>query len=88
MNTTFTKVPKTLGISDFRAALADNFARAKKEPIIISDRKGGDSFVLISSDVYNKLFEAWEDEQDGIELARLIEENKGKKFIPWEKVRI
>lgn len=87
MNTTFTKVPKTLGISDFRAGLAGHLAKAKKGPIVISDRKSDDSFVLISSDVYNKLFEAWEDEQDGLELEQLIKANKGKKLIPWEKVR-
>lgn len=87
MNTTFTKVPKTLGVSGFRADLARNLARAKKSPLIISDRKGGESYVVLGADAYNKLLELWEDEQDGLELARLIKANKGKKLIPWEKVR-
>lgn len=87
MNTTFTKVPKTLGVSDFRADLASNLAKAKKSPLIISDRKGGDSYVVLGADAYNKLMELWENEQDGLELARLIKANKGKKLIPWEKVR-
>ena len=59
MNTTFTKVPKTLGVSGFRANLARNLARAKKNPLIISDRKGGDTFVVISLDAYNELVEIW-----------------------------
>ncbi|MHB8860173.1 MAG: type II toxin-antitoxin system Phd/YefM family antitoxin [Minisyncoccota bacterium] len=87
MNAAFTKVPKTLGISDFRASLADNLAKAKKSPLVITDRKGGESYVVLGANTYNKLLELWEDEQDGLELARLIRANKGKKLIPWEKVR-
>ena len=87
MNTSFTKVPKTLGVSGFRADLARNLARAKKSPLIISDRKGGESYVVPGANAYNELMELWEDMQDGPELMRLIKANKGKKFIPWEKVR-
>lgn len=87
MNTTFTKVPKTLGVSDFRAGLAGHLAKAKKSPLIVSDRKGGESYVVLGADAYNELMELWEDEQAGRTLARLIKENKGKKLIPWEKVR-
>lgn len=87
MKTTFTKVPKTLGISDFRAGLAGHLADAKKSPLIISDRKGGESYVVLGATAYNELMELWEDEQAGRTLARLIKENKGKKLIPWEKVR-
>jgi hypothetical protein len=87
MNTTFAKVPKTIGVSGFRAALATNLARAKKSPLIISDRKGGESYVVLGADAYNEIMELWEDEQAGRTLARLIKENKGKKLIPWEKVR-
>ena len=87
MNTVFTKIPKTIGVSGFRAALASNLAKAKKSPLIISDRKGGESYVVLGADAYNELMELWEDEQDGLELARLIRANRGKKLIPWEKVR-
>lgn len=68
MTTTFAKVPKTLGISDFRSSLADNLARAKKSPLIIADQRGGESYVVLSADAYNKLVEAYEDEQDSLEL--------------------
>lgn len=87
MNTTFIKVPQTIGVSGFRAALAQNLARAKKTPLIITDRKGGESYVVLSTKAYNELVELWEDEQAGRTLARLIKENKGKKLIPWEHVR-
>ena len=87
MNAILTKVPKTLGVSEFRAGLADHLAAAKRAPVIVSDRRGGGTFVLLDEDVYNKLLDAWEDIEDGKELARLIKANKGKKFIPWEKVR-
>lgn len=87
MTIQFAKVPKTLGVSDFRAALADNLAKAKKSPLVISDRKGGDSFVVLSAAAYNKLVEAWEDEQDAAELAQLVAKNKGKKFYSLESLR-
>lgn len=87
MNTTFAKVPKTIGVSGFRAALASNLAKAKKHPLIISDRKGGESYVVLGADAYNELMELWEDLQDGPELARLIKENKGKKFYSLESLR-
>jgi len=87
MNTIFTKIPKTIGVSSFRSALANNLAKARKSPLIISDRRGGESYVVLGADAYNELMELWEDEQDGLELARLIKANKGKKLIPWEKVR-
>lgn len=80
MTTMFQKVPKILGVSDFRASLSDNLERAKKSPLIIADQRGGDRYVVLSADAYNKLVEAYEDEQDATELASLIEENKGKKF--------
>jgi len=87
MKATFAKVPKMLSVSAFRAALAKNLAKAKKRPVMIADNRGGGNYVILSAEVYNKLLEAWEDEQDSRELVRLVEENKGKKFIPWEQVR-
>lgn len=87
MNTAFTKIPKTIGVSDFRASLADNLAKTKKSPLIITDRKGGESYVVLGADAYNELLELWEDEQAGRTLARLIKENKGKKFYSLESLR-
>ena len=87
MNMTFAKVPKTLGVSDFRASLAKNLARAKKNPLIITDRRGGESYVVLGADAYNELMELWEDEQAGRTLARLIKENKGKRFYSLESLR-
>ncbi|MDO8561248.1 MAG: hypothetical protein Q7S05_00270 [bacterium] len=87
MNTTFAKVPKTLGVSSFRAALANNLAKAKKGPVVIADRRGGESYVVLSAQAYNKLVEAWEDEQDSRELMRLVKLNKNKKFYPLESLK-
>ena len=87
MNTAFTKVPKTLGVSNFRAELARHLAQAKHAPIVISGRRGGEDVVVLSINAYNELVETWEDEQAGRTLARLVKANKGKKFIPWEQVR-
>jgi len=87
MTTAFTKVPKTLGVSDFRAGLAHHLAEAKRGPIVISGRRGGEDVVVLSINAYNELVETWEDEQAGRTLAQLVKANKGKKLIPWEQVR-
>ena len=80
MNTVFQKVQKTIDVSDFRAAMASHLAGAKKKPLVVSARRGGDSFVVLSIDAYNKLVEAWEDEQDAKELERLVRTaSKNKK---------
>lgn len=60
MNTTFAKVPKTIGVSDFRAGLAGHLANAKKTPIIILDRRGGESHIVLSLEAYNELVEIWQ----------------------------
>lgn len=87
MNMTFAKIPKTIGVSGFRSALASNLAKAKKSPLIISDRKGGESYVVLGAAAYNELMELWEDEQADRTLALLIKENKGKKFYSLESLR-
>ena len=88
MNTvTFQKVQKAIDVSDFRAAMATHLAGAKKQPLVVSARRGGDSFVVLSIDAYNTLVEAWEDERDSQELVRLVALQKGKKLIPWERVK-
>ena len=87
MNTVFQKVQKAVDVSDFRAAMASHLAGAKKKPLVVSARRGGDSFVVLSIDAYNKLVEAWEDEQDAKELTRLVKLNEGKKLIPIERLK-
>ena len=84
MNTTFTKVPKTLGVSDFRAGLAGHLAKAKKSPLIISDRKGGESYVVLGATSYNELLELWEDVQASRTLERLVKRDGKKKFFPFK----
>lgn len=82
---TLEKVQKTIDVSDFRAALASHLAGAKKKPLVVSARRGGDSFVVLSIDAYNKLVEAREDELDAQELARLVRLHKGKKRVAWKR---
>lgn len=86
MPTMFTKVPKTLGVSAFRAELAKNLSNADKGPVIIAERKGGKSYVLLSTKAYNKLVEAWEDEIDSRELERLMK-RKNKRFVPLNAIK-
>lgn len=83
----FQKVHKSIDISNFRAAMASHLKKAKSKPLVISARRGGDSFVVLSVDAYNKLVEAWEDEMDAKELDRLVYLNKGKKLVEWKRLK-
>ena len=81
----FQKVQKSIDVSDFRAAMASHLAKAKHKPLVVSARRGGDSFVVLSVDAYNKLVEAWEDEIDAKELMRLRKLQKGKKWVELKR---
>jgi prevent-host-death family protein len=74
-------------ISDFRSSLSMYLKKVKYDPIVISPQKGGEPFVLLSAGSYNKLVEERELEIDSKELVRLVKENKGKKGIPWARIR-
>ena len=84
---TFTKIPDIVGVSEFRADMASHLARAKKHPVVISERRGDDSYVILSKNSYNNLIDAKEDAEDAIELARLVVEHKDATFIPWDSIR-
>jgi PHD/YefM family antitoxin component YafN of YafNO toxin-antitoxin module len=76
-----------IGVSDFRASLAKNLARATRRPLVITDHKGGGSFVVLSAHSYNNLIETLEDELDARELARLVAEHDSGTLVPWKRVR-
>lgn len=85
----FQKVHKSVDVSDFRAAMASHLAKAKHAPLVVSARRGGDSFVVLSVDAYNKLVETWEDEQDAKELERLVRTSSKdkKKWVEWKTIK-
>ncbi len=84
MNAILTKVPKTIGVSEFRAGLAGHLAAAKKSPLVVADRRGSDSYVVLDADIYNELLELWEDAEASRTLEQLVKEQKGKKFYPFK----
>ncbi|HEY4489153.1 MAG TPA: type II toxin-antitoxin system prevent-host-death family antitoxin [Candidatus Paceibacterota bacterium] len=83
----FPKVLKSVGVSDFRAELSHHLARAKRQPLVISERRGNETYVVLSADDYNVLVEAREDAIDARELTRLVEKNQKAKFTSWKSVR-
>ena len=83
----FTKIPKSVGVSEFRADMSGYLSKAKKKPLVLTQKRGDDLFVVLSAEAYNKLIEEKEDAEDAIELSRLVEEYKDQELIPWEKVR-
>ena len=85
MTVSFAKIPIAKSVSHFRANLARELSRARKSPVVIGDRRGGETFVVLSAEAYNKLVEAREDARDARTLVCLVREAKGKKRVAWKR---
>jgi prevent-host-death family protein len=82
----YAKIPKNVGITQFRLRLADYFKKVVQgEPVVVSN--DNIQAVLIDLDSYNSLVEAYEDKKDSEVLINEILKNKGKKMIPWSEVK-
>lgn len=81
-----TKVHNLVRVSDLRKDLARYLRDAKKKPVVVSTDRGGDTRVLMSAELYNKLVEAYEDAMDSAELERLVAEDDGK-YVDWDDLK-
>lgn len=84
-NIMFQKIEQTIGVSEFRSALPAYLKRASERPLVITARRGGEPYVVISAEMYNKLVEAREDAIDARKIHRLVKESAGKKKILWKR---
>lgn len=78
------KIPKTVGITDFRKNLSNYFKKAVGgEPVVISnsDRQ----VVMLDADAYNILVEMYEDYVDSEELTKAVKE--AKDFVSFDAVK-
>lgn len=81
-----TKVHNSIQATDFRKNLAKYLKASKKNPLVISVDRGGETRVIMNSALYNLLIEAYRDDVDAIELERLIAEDTGER-IAWRDVK-
>ena len=82
----YTKIPKNIGITEFRKKLSDYFKKAiSGEPIVVSNENI--QAVFIDLETYNDLVQSYEDKKDSESLIKSIIENKGKNKIPWEDLK-
>ena len=72
-----TKIHSLIRVSDFRKNLSKYLKESKTKPLVVSTDRGGDTRVLMSSKLYNKLVETYEDHIDAHELEGLVK--KGDK---------
>ena len=72
-----TKIHTSIQTSELRKNLSKYLRAAKSSPLVISTERGGGTRVIISSVLYNKLIEAYEDSVDSAELERLVQEDTG-----------
>jgi PHD/YefM family antitoxin component YafN of YafNO toxin-antitoxin module len=56
----FPKIPKIIGVSEFRSSIIEYLRMSHDEPVIINNRRSGDSFVAMPLEEYNKLVESLE----------------------------
>jgi hypothetical protein len=80
------KLPKTIQVSELRKNLAGHLRHAEKEPVIVSTDRGANTRVILSSGLYNKLIEVYEDYIDARELTALVKNDTGKR-IPLRRSR-
>jgi len=82
----YIKIPKNIGITEFRKKLSDYFQKAiSGEPVVVSNENI--QAVLINLETYNNLVENYEDKKDSEILVKSIIENKNSPRIPWGKIK-
>ena len=82
----YMKIPKNVGITEFRQKLSDYFQKAMDgEPVVVSNENI--QAVLIDLDTYNNLVEAYEDRKDSEILIKSSIENRNKTKTPWNTVK-
>lgn len=75
-----TKIHKTIQTSELRKNLSLHLKKTKDEPVMISINRGEQTCVIIDSDLYNALIEAYEDSVVSQALKCLVNEDK-KEYI-------
>ncbi len=75
-----TKIPKIVQASEFRKNLSQYLKNAKNNPVVVSTERGGDSRVVLSADLYNKLIEFYHNSVDARELIKLVEVDDGERI--------
>ena len=81
-----TKIPKTIQSSELRKNLARYLKASDKAPVFVSKERGSSTSVLISSDIFNKFVEAYEDAIDARDFMELKKNDDGVR-IPWSVVK-
>lgn len=81
-----TKIHSLIRVSDFRKNLSKYLKDSKTKPLVVSTDRGGDTRVLMSSTLYNKLVEIYEEHIDARELESLVKENK-EECISLDKLK-
>lgn len=81
-----TKIPKTIQSSELRKNLARYLKASDKAPVFVSKERGSATSVLISSDIFNKFVEAYEDAIDARDILEWKKNDDGVR-IPWSVVK-
>ena len=81
-----TKVQKYINVADFRKNLSRHLKNAKNNPLVISTNRGKDTRVVLDTDLYNELVEAYENQIDSECLVKLVKTDERGK-ISWGKIK-
>lgn len=83
----FTKIHKPIQVAELRKHLAHYLRSAEKEPVVVSTERGADARVIVSTGVYNKLVEAYQDHADAKTLERLVGKERGTARMAWKTAK-
>ena len=85
-NSMYAKIPKNVGITEFRKDLSAYFKKAiSGEPVVVSNENI--QAIFIDLDTYNNLIQAYEDKKDSEVMIKSIIENRGKKKVEWQDLK-
>lgn len=86
-----TKIPKTVPVAELRRNLAKYLNLSSSEPVVVSAGRGDGARVLLDSELYNHLLEAYEDQRDADVLRALREEQEQEQgqgeVVSWAEVK-
>ncbi len=80
-----TKVQKQIKVAELRSNLAKYLDLSSTEPVVVSAGRSDGSRVLLDSELYNHLLEAYENQQDAKKLQALRSEGEGT--VSWSQIK-
>lgn len=81
-----TQVQKLVKVSELRRNLSKYLSQSATDPVVVSAGHASGSRVLLDSELYNRLLESFENNEDADVLESLVAADSGER-IAWDDVK-